>query len=58
MNYASVMNFIEKIISFMSLLASIVFNDSFGVPKVFFELSIDVDKVGSVLNLEQRELSL
>jgi len=31
MSYASVMNFIKKITSFMSLLASILFNDSFGI---------------------------
>ena len=30
MSYASVMNFTKKIPSFMSLLASIVFNDSCG----------------------------
>jgi len=33
MSYAVVMNFVKKIASFMSLLASIVFNDSFGVPE-------------------------
>ena len=33
MSYASVMNFIKRITNSMSLLVSIVFNDSFGVPK-------------------------
>ena len=33
MSYASVMNFIKIITIFMSLLASIAFNDSFGMPK-------------------------
>ena len=58
MSYAPLVKFIQKITSFMSLLASIVLMTRLECQKVFFELSIDVDKVGSVLNLEQRELSL
>jgi len=50
------MNFIKKIPSLMSLVASIMFNDSCGVQIAFVGLNNKVWEVGSVLKQKQQQL--